>query len=845
MPGPTRLFLLALSCALCVRGAHAIELVPGVSEEIVIPPQEEPVLIDDITFAVPAGARWAILELTTGDAEPDVDLYVRFSQAVTQEAEGLIRADHVSANPAGVDEHIFLNPASAPPLQTGRYYAALLVNTLDAEIRVTLRFSLELGGPQASFITSTFDVDDEGWTRNFPPSTLPGASFGDSDAALATDPDGFLRILDQNGPRREFAVAPPKFLGDLSRFSDPQLIYELRHTDGNLPVFRKEVRILGEGSAYAWLDDPPPAGEWEKVVVPLTRAGWTRIAGTASFEDVLRNVRRIEISMDHAAGTEVTDLDNIVFAGGPPPPPPGSGGPAHSDFESGLDGWSRNFPASPVPGASVGTSTASIVNGLGGKDSPHYMLMVDGGARDLDWVVAPPKFITNLANLDRPWYEFWFRKLEGAFPIHGVRLRLFGGGSVYEWSGARPREAWVRFRVPIDDRNWIHVFGPEDFDSMLQNVQRLEVSMDNAVGPEASGLDEFHLRLEYTPPGGRALVLNPEEIEVQVAPGDGPVQRPVEITATGAELDWSAAIEPADTSWLRLSRSVGGTPDAVNAVFDHEGLGPAIYRAEIVITPGGFLAPAKTIPVTLIVGADPRIPVLNAGGVVHAADPLVPLSAGALGSLFGEFLTDGELVTELDPASGRLPTAALGTTVRFEDSDGSVVALAPLLFLSRGQINFQTPYEVVGLSTVYVVVERDGIRSERVPVTIREAGPGVFVLPGGLAAVVNQDGRVNAVDAPAKAGEYATVYFSGAGAVDPVIASGQAAPASPLHVPVGTLAAAIGSVSAPVLGAALSPGFVGLVQLSFEIPAGLAPGQHVLTLSIAGRESNGVTFWTE
>lgn len=842
MPSALRFALPALCAVLTIPSARALELIPGLSETILIPPQQEPLLLDDITFAVPAGARWAIVEVTTGDPELDVDLYVRFSREVVQEAGGPIRADHVSATPAGVDEHIFLSPASMPPLQTGRYYAALLVQTLDEEIRVTMRVSVELGGPQRSFITSTFDVGDEGWTRNFPPSPLPGATYGDSNAALAIDPAGFLRILDQNGPRREFAVAPPKFLGDLSRFSDAQLTYELRHFDGGLPVFRREVRILGAGSAYLWSDGPPTFGEWEKVVVPLTPGAWTRAAGSASFDEVLRDVRRIEISMDHAAGPELTDLDNITFSGGPPAPPPGSGGPAHSDFESGVDGWSRNFPASPVPGASVGTANASILTGLGGKDSEHYLLMVDGGQRDVDWVVAPPKLITNLANLDRPWYEFWFRKIEGDFPIHGVRLRLFGGGSVYEWSGARQRNAWVRFRVPIDAENWIHVFGPDDFDNMLRNVQRLELSMDNAQGAEANGLDEFYLRLAYTSPEGRALALNPEAIEVQVDRGEGPVQRPIEITATGAELDWSAQIKPADTSWLSLTRSVGATPDAVNAVFDTAGLGPAIYRADIVITPGGFLAPAKTIPVTLIVGADPRIPVLNQGGAVHAADPLIALSPGALGSLYGEFLAEAELVAALDSAD-RLPTQAMGASIRFETADGSLLALAPLLFLSPRQVNFQTPYEVVGQSTVYVVVERDGVRSNRIAVAISQAAPGVFVLSGGLAAVVNQDGRVNAVDSPASAGQYATVYFSGAGAVDPAIASGQAAPASPLHFPVGGLTATVGGMDARVIGAALSPGFVGLGQLSFEIPAGLAPGQYVLTIAISGRESNGVTFW--
>jgi uncharacterized protein (TIGR03437 family) len=425
-----------------------------------------------------------------------------------------------------------------------------------------------------------------------------------------------------------------------------------------------------------------------------------------------------------------------------------------------------------------------------------------------------------------------------------VRLRLFGNGSVYEWSGARPRDAWVRFRVSVDEGNWLHVLGPEDFGAMLRNVQRLEVSMDMANGREANGLDEFHLRLQYTSPTGRAFVVNPEELSVQAPRGGGTVERPLEITATGGELDWSAAIEPEETPWLRLSRTDGGTPGALNAIFDTTGLAPATYHADIVVESTDNLARDKTIPVTLIVEADPGVPVINAGGVVHAASSELPLSPGALGSLFGEFLFEGELVVALVPGTDRLPTVAMETAVRFETANGTLLARAPLLYLSPGQINFQTPYEVAGHSTVQVAVERDGELSSRVAVEIAPAGPGVFALPGGLASVVNQDGRTNAADAAAAAGEAATVYFSGAGVVNPPIESGRAAPGSPLHAPVGGLLTTVGGVEARILGAALSPGFVGLAQLAFEVPAGLAAGQHELIIAVAGQESNSVIFWT-
>src|SRR5690606_12011191 len=155
-----------------------------------------------------------------------------------------------------------------------------------------------------------------------------------------------------------------------------------------------------------------------------------------------------EVSMDHSAGFERNDLDNFTFTGDAPGPPPGGGSPSSSDFENGLDGWTRNFPASPVPYASIGSENAAIVQGDGGaQGGKGFRLMIDGGGRNSDYVVAPQKFIRGLADLDRPWYELEYRRFEGAFPSFPITLRLLGNGAVYEWKGPRPRDAWLNLRI--------------------------------------------------------------------------------------------------------------------------------------------------------------------------------------------------------------------------------------------------------------------------------------------------------------------------------------------------------------------------------------------------------------
>lgn len=832
---------------LCCLPLGAQELFPGVSREFRIAPVSEPTLLGNLSFQTPAGTQWAIVEALTQGVEQDIDLYVRFGRPVEMTSAGAVIADFRSESPAGPDEHVFLSPTGTPPLQNGLYFVAYVVRSLNTEIVLTLKATVTRGGAATTRIISTFDNgDDEDWDRNFPGLGLTGSITGDPRASLAILPEGFLRITDPDGPDREFAVAPPKFLGNLAGFSDPYFEFDLRYFDGSEPLFRVEVLLLGANSAYQFLGDVPPEGKWTRVHVPLSVGSWRRITGSASFQTVLANVQGIQVSMDHAPGPEINDLDNFRFNGGALPPPTGPGGPNYSDFEGGVDGWTRNFPASAIPWASFGSENAAVLQGLGGNNSDGFLLLVDGGGRNRDFAVAPEKFIRGLADLDRPWYEFEYRRFEGEFPFFSVKLRMLGNGAVYEWDGIRPRQMWDRYRAPIDAQNWVHVEGPKDFDAMLRNVQRLEVSMDYALGYEVHGLDNFRLRTQYTPPVGPAIQLDRDSIEVTVASPDAlAVIEELKITATGSEVDWRARVEP-ELRWLRLTRASGSTPDRTEVILDPTTLGPGVHQGEIVFSATLFGVPERRVPVTLVIGADPRVPVLNPSGAIQAADPTLSLSPGALGSLFGLFLAPGSMATTLD-ASGNLPTSVSGVELHVLAPDGELIAPAPLLYLSSGQLNFQMPYETAGLTTAQLRVVKDGVASNAISVALVDAGPGIFPAIGEASAVTNPDGSINAPENPADAGSILTAYFTGAGVVQPAIPTGQAAPAEPLSFPAGPLRAQLSTRwfgrSIEVLGAAQSPGFVGLSQQSVRLPEDLDPGVYSLQITVAGRRSNSVRVW--
>ncbi len=165
---------------------------------------------------------------------------------------------------------------------------------------------------------------------------------------------------------------------------------------------------------------------------------------------------------------------------------------------------------------------------------------------------------------------------------------------------------------------------------------------------------------------------------------------------------------------------------------------------------------------------------------------------------------------------------------------------APLLFVGQNQVNFQMPFDVEGMSAVWIAAARDGIESDHEMVSLAPAAPGIFVGGNGLAAVINDDGALNSAASPAAVGSIVTVFFSGLGPVQPRIPSGAPTPFTPLHLPRSSFSAQVAGQNASVVGVAMTPGFVGLAQMSLVVPEGLVAGKVSLQVTVAGRASNGI-----
>jgi uncharacterized protein (TIGR03437 family) len=231
----------------------------------------------------------------------------------------------------------------------------------------------------------------------------------------------------------------------------------------------------------------------------------------------------------------------------------------------------------------------------------------------------------------------------------------------------------------------------------------------------------------------------------------------------------------------------------------------------------------------------------------------VPVSPGALVSVFGAGFSDGEHLASALPLSRQLA----GREVLVNDD-----IQAPLLFLSPNQINLQFPMAASSGSNRIVVRLTDTAEIlAGGPVLVAPASPGLLTADGtstqGL--ILNQNGKLNSAMEPAKKGSVITLFGTGQGEVTPVVPEGDAAPSSPPAKTVAeptsdgttcltverSVCVAVGSTFGQVQFSGLAPGFAGLWQLNVKIPDTALSGTVPVRAVILGRPSNVVTIFIE
>ena len=213
---------------------------------------------------------------------------------------------------------------------------------------------------------------------------------------------------------------------------------------------------------------------------------------------------------------------------------------------------------------------------------------------------------------------------------------------------------------------------------------------------------------------------------------------------------------------------------------------------------------------------------INPGGIVNIAGFQAPVAPGSAIAILGT----GLAATPVSATALPLRTTLGGVSVLVNG------ALAPLFYVSPGQISAQLPYETPpGPATLSV----NG--SASVSFTVASSAPGIMTYGSNRAVVFNEDNSLNGPDHAAPSGGWVTVYVAGQGAVNPPVATGVASPGDVIAVPTLPVTATIGGQPADVLFASLMPGAVGLLEVNLRIPA-LAPGDYPLIVTIGQAASN-------
>ncbi|MEP6715098.1 MAG: S-layer homology domain-containing protein [Terriglobia bacterium] len=245
---------------------------------------------------------------------------------------------------------------------------------------------------------------------------------------------------------------------------------------------------------------------------------------------------------------------------------------------------------------------------------------------------------------------------------------------------------------------------------------------------------------------------------------------------------------------------------------------------------------------SLAIAVAPAVAPVISGVINSASQVSGTVAPGSLASLYASSMGAGLVASSTVP----WPTSLASTTVNVNGQ------LAPLHFVSSDEINFQVPYGTP-TGAAGVTVTYSGTASSSFPITVVPASPGLLTQfdSGPSAIATYPDFTINSSGSPAPAGAVLSVYFTGVGIVNPAVADGASAPASPASNAVASTSATVGGVGATInfIGRAtagefsLLSGNVGVDVTRIQIPIGLTAGSYPVRVTANGVTSNAAIIY--
>ncbi len=152
------------------------------------------------------------------------------------------------------------------------------------------------------------------------------------------------------------------------------------------------------------------------------------------------------------------------------------------------------------------------------------------------------------------------------------------------------------------------------------------------------------------------------------------------------------------------------------------------------------------------------------------------------------------------------------------------------------QINFQVPWELQPGTQARLQLISGAAQSEPVDLPVTALSPGVFSANASDALVIRA-ADFTLADRGLRRGEPYLIYATGLGLMDLPVATG-AALSQPARLRRGA-SLRIAGVSCDIDYAGAAPGFVGVYQLNFRIPAAVPAGTQDLVLTVDQLDAPG------
>ena len=230
-------------------------------------------------------------------------------------------------------------------------------------------------------------------------------------------------------------------------------------------------------------------------------------------------------------------------------------------------------------------------------------------------------------------------------------------------------------------------------------------------------------------------------------------------------------------------------------------------------------------------------PRLNSTAVTNSASFVTGLSPGSLATAFAAGVLDSTGIVSANRIP--LPSNLQGVSITVDGIPAPVLSLSNVN--GQEQLNFQVPIEISKRMSASVVVTRAGASSDAVVIPVFELQPAIYTTDGAQAIVLhNSDFSLATASRPLASGELALIYAAGLGAVVNQPPNGSAAPASPLPATVSQVTLTLAGMPCEVQYSGLAPGFVGVYQINFRVPANTPRGSQDLVLTAAAASSPAV-----